>query len=566
MKPWRICRDNEDMKILGISCHYHESAAALIVDGRIVAASAEERFSRNKHDAGFPSGAIAFCLAQANIEAKDLDFVVFYEKPFFKFERNLSLAIEHFPHALGYFVDSMRNALTQKLWIKSEIAAKLDVDGDKVLFVPQHLSHAAASFYPSPFEKAAVLTLDGVGEWTTGTMGTATGNQIHVEKEMRFPHSVGLLYSAFTAYLGFEVNDGEYKVMGMAAYGKPRHVKKIRKLFRQSDDGSFVLDLTYFSFQYSNTRMYTQKFIELFDDCDRFDLSASLQEVVEDVILSIVRALYKRTQCTDLVYGGGVALNSVINAAILAKTPFKRLFIFPAAGDDGGAVGAALYVYHHVLGHKKRYPLKEMFLGAAYTNRQIEDFLRSHDIKFRKLSDAALLTEVTDALVGGKVIGWFEGREEFGPRALGHRSILADPKKPKMKDIVNSKIKFREEFRPFAPVILEEKVLTYFPDADKLMSPFMLATFHASTKAKYIAAATVHVDGSSRIQTVNRDYRGRYRKVLELFYKTTGRPILLNTSFNLKGEPIVNTPQNAYGTFMRSGIDMLVLENYIVEK
>ena len=554
------------MKILGISCHYHESAAALVIDGKVVAASAEERFSRNKHDAGFPSNAISFCLSRANISTADLDYVVFYEKPFSKFERNLTVAVANFPRSLGYFVDSMRNALTEKLWIKSEIAAKLDIDAAKILFVPQHVSHAAASFYPSPFAKAAVLTLDGVGEWTTGTMGVASGNKIQIQKEMRFPHSVGLLYSAFTAFLGFEVNDGEYKVMGMAAYGKPKHVAKIRKLFRQSEDSGFELDLSYFSFHYSNKRMFTEKFRSLFASCNRFDLAASLQVVVEEVVLNMVRALHKETGLTDLVYGGGVALNSVINAAILAKTPFKRVFIYPAAGDDGGSVGAALYVYHHVLDNKKRYPLKEMFLGDEHSNQAIEVYLRKNNIAYRKVSDTVLYEETTKALIQGKVIGWFEGREEFGPRALGHRSILADPKKPNMKDIVNSKIKFREEFRPFAPVILSTKVRTYFPDADGLMSPFMLATFSASLQAKRIAAATVHVDGSSRIQTVSKDYRGRYRKVLELFYKKTGRPILLNTSFNLKGEPIVNTPQNAYNTFMRSGIDILVLENYIVEK
>lgn len=554
------------MKILGISCHYHESAAALVVDGKIVAASAEERFSRNKHDAGFPSAAIQFCLDRAGVTSADLDYVVFYEKPFRKFERNLTMSLEAFPRAMGFFADSMRNALTEKLWIKSEIASKLDIDATKILFVPQHLSHAAASFYPSPFERAAVLTLDGVGEWTTGTIGHAQGNRISITSEMRFPHSVGLLYSAFTAYLGFEVNDGEYKVMGMAAYGKPTYVAKIRRLFQQGQDGSLELDLSYFSFHYSSKRMFTQKFISLFVGCDRFDLAASLQQVVEEIVLTIARALYKETKCSDLVYGGGVALNSVINAAILSKTPFKRMFIFPAAGDDGGAVGAALYVYHHVLGYKKRYPLSNVFLGDEHANADIEKFLRTQHITYRRVPDAKLLEYVSDALVRGKVIGWFEGREEFGPRALGHRSILADPKKPEMKDIVNSKIKFREEFRPFAPVILAEKVGPYFPDADRLMSPFMLATFHASSKAKRIAAATVHVDGSSRIQIVEKGYKGRYRSVLELFYKKTGRPILLNTSFNLKGEPIVNTPKNAYDTFMKSGIDILVLENCIVEK
>lgn len=514
------------MKILGISCHYHEAAAALIIDGKVMAAGEEERFSRKKHDAGFPVLAIDFCLSRAGIAAKDLDYVVFYEKPFRKFERNIVISSRYFPTALTFFVDSIRNSLTEKLWIKSEILTRLGIASEKILFVPQHLSHAAASFYPSPFEKAAVMTLDGVGEWTTGALGTAGGHRITMDSELRFPHSVGLLYSAFTAFLGFEVNDGEYKVMGMAGYGRPKHVNKIRKLYTQFPDGSIQLHLKYFSFHTSNKRMYTDLFIELFSGLDRFDLAASIQQVIEEMIVTMANHLYEKTKLSNLVYGGGVALNSVVNALLLKKTPFKQVFIFPAAGDDGAAVGAALYVYHHVLGHKKRQALGDVFWGREYSRASIETFLKDTHVTYKKMSDKLLLEYITAQLKAGKVVGWFEGRAEFGPRALGHRSILADPKNPKMKDIVNSKIKFREEFRPFAPVILEEHTTTYYPDGKTLMSPYMLATFDASSRAKRAAAATVHVDGTSRIQTVGKKYPGRYRKLLEQFYKKQEDPYL----------------------------------------
>ncbi len=554
------------MTILGISCHYHESAAALLVDGKIVAAAAEERFTRIKHDPGFPHKPITFCFEQARVTPSELDWVVFYEKPFRKFERNLLISLQYTPYSLSFFVDSMRNMLTEKLWIKSMIASSVGIDSSKILFVPQHLSHAAASYYPSPFSRAAVLTLDGVGEWTTGTMGVARDNRIILDKELRFPHSVGLLYAAFTAYLGFAVNDGEYKVMGMAGYGSPKHADRVKKLYKQFADGSIVLNLDYFAFHRSSRSMYSKKFRKLFDGLDRFDIAASIQKVTEEIILTIARVLHRETKEKNLVYGGGVALNSVVNAAIRKKTPFTNVFIFPAAGDDGGAVGAALYVYHHVLGNKKRVALKDVFLGPQYTGEEIEEFLTKKHVRYTKMNDSSLFRVVVQALTAGKVVGWFEGRAEFGPRALGHRSILADPKDPGMKDIVNQKIKFREEFRPFAPVILAEQAKRYFPGADLLMSPYMLATYAASPAAKKIAGATVHIDGTSRIQTVDKDYPGRYRKLLEAFYKKTGRPILLNTSFNLKGEPIVNSPQDAYDTFIRSSIDVLVLEQYVILK
>ncbi len=554
------------MNILGISCHYHEAAVSLVRDGKVIAASEEERFTRKKHDAEFPASAIRFCLRQGRIGVRDLDYVVFYEKPMRKFERSLTVSLAYAPWSRSWFVESMRSELTEKLWIKSTIASRLGISPDRVLFVPQHLSHAAASFYPSPFERAAYLTLDAVGEWTTGSWGTAQGNRLYPVAEMRFPHSVGLLYSAFTAFLGFEVNDGEYKVMGLSGYGKPRYVSKVKKTFRQYPDGSLALDLNYFLFHKSTKAMYSDLFAREFSGCDRFDLAASIQHVTEEIILTMMNVLAKKTGETNLVYGGGVALNSVVNGLVTKKTPFKRLFIFPAAGDDGASVGAALYAYHHVLGNKKRYSLKDIFWGEEFTGAEIEEFLKKEDVRYKRYNDYNLYNFVTGELIKGKVIGWFEGRAEFGPRALGHRSILADPIRPAMKDIVNKKIKFREEFRPFAPVVMAEKARVYYEITESNLSPYMLGTFQTKPVGKKIAAATTHVDGTSRIQTVEKDYPGRYRKLLEVFYQKTRRPVLLNTSFNLKGEPIVNSPQDAYKTFMRSRLDVLVLGNFVILK
>lgn len=550
------------MYILGISCFYHEAAAALIKDGKIIAASAEERFSRIKHDYSFPQNAINFCLEYGGIRAKQLDFVVFYEKPFIKFERNLTISLRHFPNSVSFFVDFMRNFLTEKLWVKSIIAQKLKIDPDKILFVPHHLSHAAASFYPSPFKQAAFLTLDGVGEWTTGSWGVASGNKLYPMGEMKFPNSVGLLYSTFTAFLGFEVNDGEYKVMGMAGYGKPKYADKVKKLYQQNKDGSIKLNLDYFAFHRSSKTMYSDRFVREFGDVReerKFDLAASLQKCTEEIVLNMLNYIHKQTGMDSLAYGGGVALNSVLNGKITLKTPFKDLFIFPAAGDDGGAVGCGLYVYHHVLGNRKRFSLNDVFLGS-FGN------LGKWERLGRRMDKRGLVEYVAGKLTEGKVVGWFEGRSEFGPRALGHRSILADPRNPKMKDIVNSKIKFREEFRPFAPAVLAEYTEDYFQGISGNLGKFMLGTFKATLKAKKLAPAIVHVDGTSRAQIVDKNYSGRLRRVLELFFRKTAVPILLNTSFNLKGQPIVNSPQDAYKTFIKCGLDILILENYIIEK
>lgn len=567
------------MIILGISCFYHESAAALIKDGKIVTASAEERFSRIKHDFSFPQNAIDFCLKFAGTSKEDLDFVVFYEKPFIKFERNLITSLKYFPNSLSLFVDSMRNFLVEKLWIKSIIADKMKVDPEKILFVPHHISHAAASFYPSPFVNAAFLTLDGVGEWTTGSWGVGNKNKIHPMGEMKFPNSVGLLYSTFTAFLGFEVNDGEYKVMGMAGYGRPKYTSKVKKLYTQFKDGSIKLNLEYFSFHSSSKRMYSDKFVREFRGLggrEKFNLAASLQKCTEDIVFNMLNFIYKQTKQKNLVYGGGVALNSVLNAKITQETPFQDIFIFPAAGDDGGAVGAALYVYHHVLGNKKRYQLSDVFLGKEY---RISNFkflipnefnknskLKTKNFNIKRMSNGKLVDYIADKLSEGKVVGWFEGRAEFGPRALGARSILAHPRDPKMKDLVNSKIKFREEFRPFAPIVLEEYASEYFENVNKNLAKFMLGTFKTKPKTKRVAPAIVHTDGTSRVQIVCKNYPNSLRRLLEVFYRKTGVPILLNTSFNLKGEAIVNSPQDAFKTFMSSGLDILVIEDCVIEK
>lgn len=555
------------MNILGISCHYHESAAALVRDGRISAAAAEERFTRIKHDPSFPSCAIQFCIEDSGLSPDAIDYVAFYEKPLVAFERTLTISMREFPWSGTFFVRGMKNAFAEKLWIKSIIMDKLGIPGDRILFIPQHLSHAAASFYPSPFKTAAYLTLDAVGEWSTGSWGTASANKIYPQKELRFPHSVGLLYSAFTRALGFEVNDGEFKVMGMAAYGKPIYAQRIKRLYRQFADGSIELDLSYFSFHQSSSRMYTRKFEELFADCSRFDLGASIQAVAEEIILNMARAIQKQTGEKNLVFGGGVALNSVVNGMLTKKTGFRSVFIFPAAGDDGAAAGAALYVHHHILGNTKRYQLDSMFVGPSYSDTEITSALKRNKLKFSKMSDRNLLAFCNTQLVRGKAIGWFEGRAEYGPRALGHRSILADPRKSEMKDIVNEKIKFREEFRPFAPVVLKKFSQKLFHVTAPLLSPFMLGTFRASLAAQRIAPAVVHDDRTSRIQIVDtKTYPGRYAKLVQAFYAKTRVPVLLNTSFNVKGEPIVNSPEDAIHTFVHSGLDVLILENYVCIK
>jgi carbamoyltransferase len=591
------------MYILGISCFYHDSAAALLRDGDLVAATEEERFSRIKHDSGFPDRSIAYCFEEAGITARDLDYVVFYEKPFQKFERILMTSFQGFPRSWRMFGGAMINWFGDKLWMKTILKEKLGIEERKILFEDHHLSHAASAFYPSPFDEAAILTIDGVGEWTTAALGKAKGNEITLLKEIRFPHSLGLLYSAFTAYLGFQVNEGEYKVMGMAPYGKPKYMDRILdKLVKVAKDGSFWLDMDYFSFHYSDEATYNAKFVDLFgpprDSKMHFftsetrfpsyfgekpadfaeqcrlnehyaDIAASIQKVTEEIILKLALDAHAQTGLKKLCMAGGCALNSVANGRILNETPFEDLFIQPAAGDSGAALGAALHVHHALLGRPRKFTLEHAYWGKKYGEGEIQSFLEGQNIKYERFADDnKLLDRVVEDLVAGKVVGWYQGRFEWGPRALGNRSILADPRSELMKDTVNIKIKFREPFRPFAPVILEQNTDEYFIGRNTVRqypSRYMLLVLPLKEDKKDSIKAVNHM-GTGRLQTIREEWNPRYYRVVEKFGQATGVPVLLNTSFNLRGEPIVATPANAYSTFSKSGIDVLILENYMVRK
>ncbi len=590
------------MYVLGISCFYHDSAAALIKDGDLVAAAEEERFSRIKHDAGFPVKAIQFCMEQAGITEKDLTYVVFYEKPFHKFERILMSSMQMFPRSWKVFSEAMITWLGDKLWIKSIIKDKVGIGDERIFFGEHHLSHAASAFYPSPFKDAAFLTVDGVGEWATATMGIGSGTEISVKNEIKFPHSLGLLYSAFTAFLGFRVNNGEYKVMGMAPYGKPRYVDKIYShLINLAEDGSFRINMDYFSYHYSDKKTFNSKFVNLFGEprepeshfftsgtrypsyfgekpanfnelCRKnehyADIAASIQRVTEEVLLKLVNSLYKETGLKRLCLAGGVALNSVANGRIIRESPFEEIFIQPAAGDGGGALGAALYLYHGLLGKPRNFILEHSYWGKAYSEKEIKKFLDDNHCSYEYYSEEKeLVDRITDDLVNGKVVALFQGRFEWGPRALGNRSILADPRSEKMKDTVNTKIKFREPFRPFAPVILEEKADQYFEERVSHHFParYMLFVFPFREKKAGTINAVNHM-GTGRIQTIRKEWNPKYYKIVKSFEEATGVPVLLNTSFNLRGEPIVNTPSNAYNTYINSGIDVLVMENFMIRK
>jgi carbamoyltransferase len=591
------------MNILGISCYYHDAAAALLRDGELVAAAEEERFTRIKHDFDFPKNAIQYCLAAGGIAGEDLDYVVFFEKPFRKLDRILMNVLQTYPQSWKIFRESMITWMLDKLWVSSTIESELGIPKEKVLFCEHHLSHAASAFLCSPFEEAAILTVDGVGEWVTGTWGVGRGTDIRLTKQTLYPHSLGLLYSAFTAFLGFEVNEGEYKVMGMAPYGQPRYVDKVWKVVQQNPDGSFSLDMDYFSFHKSTTRTYSRRFVELFGEprppkmcfytevsgfpkyfgeppanykemCKKnqyyADIAASIQRVTEELLLGMAREVHKQTGLKRLCIAGGVGLNSVANSRILRETPFEELFIQPAAGDGGGALGAALWAYNTLLGKPRSFRMTNAYWGRSYSGGEISDFLESNHIAYRKFdNDDELLDLVVDRLTSGKVIGWYQGRFEWGPRALGNRSILADPRNPEMKDIVNSKIKFREPYRPFAPSVLAECTEVYFDLPGAIHhnpARYMLYVVPVKPSKQSVLPAITHVDGTGRLQTVFRDQSPRYYSLIERFAQNTGVPVLLNTSFNLKGEPIVTTPANAFSTFSKSEMDCLVLENFLVEK
>lgn len=569
------------MYILGLSCYYHDSAAVLIHDGKIIAAAEEERLSRKKHDASFPKNAIDFCLREANITNRDIDYAVFYEKPLRKFHRILLSSLSTYPRSYAVFREAMLTWLTKKLWIKDEIASYLSCPTEKILFSEHHASHAASCFYPSPFHESAILTVDGVGEWATAVYGMGAGNKIKLLGELRYPQSLGLLYSAFTAFLGSEINEGEWKVMGLSPYGKPRFTEKILKMVKRYKDGSFTLDFSYFSFHYSETCSYSKKFIELFGPpvlpadshlaSERSaDIAASIQQVTEELLLSMVRYVRKVTQCENLCLAGGVALNSVANYRILKEGGFKNIYIQPAAGDSGGALGAALFVQHHVLGEKKRSQMTHTYLGQGYSQNEITSFLKNERIPFTHFSKSKLVSYLASQISEGEVVGFFQGRFEWGPRALGNRSILADGRNPKMKDIINSKVKFRESFRPFAPSVLASQAHLVFDLPKDIRShlPLRFMQYVVPVKKEWRkkVPAITHQDNSARPQLVFGDENPLYYALLLAFYKKTKVPLLLNTSFNLRGEPIVATPADAFSTFQRSGIDILVLGNCVVEK
>ncbi len=591
------------MRILGISCFYHDAAAALIVDGQLVAAAEEERFSRKKHDSEFPRLAIRYCLETAGITAQDLDYVVFYEKPFVKFERILTTALQAVPKSWKVFGDAMTTWLLDKLWVKNLIRQDLGIPASRILFSEHHLSHASSAFLCSPFEDAAILTIDGVGEWATATFGVGKGNEVKLLREVRFPHSVGLLYSAFTAFLGFEVNEGEYKVMGMAPYGTPRYVDKVHKLIHLDADGSFWLNMDYFCFHHSSTQTYNRKFTDLFgeprDPSWHFftessgypsyfepkpgnytelatknqyyaDIAASIQRVTEEIVLNMVRGLHRETGLDRLCLAGGVALNSVANGRVIRETPIREVFIQPAAGDGGGALGAALYAYHIALGQPRRFVMRHAYWGQEFGQAEVNDFARGCGMAYQSYSNEDdLLDAVVEELRAGHVVGWSQGRFEWGPRALGSRSIIADPRRTDMKEIVNVKIKFREPFRPFAPSVLAECAERYFalPEAPRhYPARFMLYVVDVKDGQDAVLPAITHVDGTARLQTVHKTESPLYHRLIERFGQATGVPVILNTSFNLKGEPIVTTPANAFSTFSRSGMDTLVMGNCVIRK
>ena len=591
------------MRVLGISAYYHDSAAALIQDGVIVAAAQEERFTRKKHDASFPVHALQYCLSAAGVGLGDIDRVVFYDKPFLKFERLVETYLAFAPRGFRSFRMSIPLWLREKLFLKDLLAKELKkLDAEKswngeLLFSEHHLSHAASAFFPSPFEEAVVLTMDGVGEWATTSVAIGRGKSLEVIKEIHFPHSVGLLYSAFTYYTGFKVNSGEYKVMGLAPYGEPKYVDKIFKhLIDVKPDGSFRLDISYFDYCTGLT-MTNAKFDALFGGPPRkagemltqhhMDLAASLQAATEEIVLRLTRALRKETGIKNLCLAGGVALNCVANGKVLRDGQFDKIYVQPAAGDAGGALGAALVGYHMQLGRDRPVngdAMQGSYLGPMFAQDDIEARLTASGAKFESLDDESLVEACATALSEGKALGWFQGRMEFGPRALGNRSIIGDPRSPTMQKTLNLKVKYRESFRPFAPSVLRERVADWFElDGD---SPYMLLVADVVKSRRRAMTdeenklfgidklnvprsdipAVTHVDYSARIQTVDRATNRQYHDLLSAFERQTGCPVLVNTSFNVRGEPIVGTPEDAFRCFMGTELDVLAVGNCLLRK
>jgi carbamoyltransferase len=559
--------------VLGLSCFYHDSAAALLRDGEVVAACQEERLSRKKHDSGFPSRAVRYVLKEGGITPEQLDAVGFYDKPLLKFERMLSTYIATFPRSFNSFRTAIPVWLHEKLWVPAVIRKELRPYKGPILFAEHHMSHAASAFLVSPFEESAILTVDGVGEWATASFGVGRGTDITLFKEIRFPHSLGLLYSAFTYYLGFKVNSAEYKVMGLAPYGRPVHYDRIMKeMVSLNDDGSFKLNMKYFSYDYG-LRMTNGAFSEFFGGPPRqpetwmtereFDIAASIQKVCEEIVLRMTRYIHRETGLGNLCMAGGVALNCVANGRVVRETPFKNLFVQPAAGDAGGAVGVAHYLYNTIEKQPRGKPWTHAYLGPAYPDAEIASYLDGAGARYRTLGGRELVDTTARLISEGNVVGWFQGRMEFGPRALGGRSILADPRDPKMRDTLNMKIKFREGFRPFAPSVLADKASQWFEiDCD---SPYMLLVAQVREGKRCIPSVT-HVDNSARLQTVTREESPLYYDLIAAFEKLTGVPVIINTSFNVRGEPIVCTPHDAYLCFMRTNMDHLVLGHHVLDK
>ena len=564
---------------LGISCYYHDSAAALLKDGHVIAAVEEERFSRKKYDDDFPEIAIEWCLKEARISPSDIQSVAFYDKPVLKFERLLDNYISVAPRGIYSFLDTIPKWLHKRLWIKNEIEKSLKGFKGEIIFPEHHLSHAAHTYYTSTFEESAILTVDGVGEWSTASFGYAKNNSIKLTNDIRWPHSLGLFYSAFTYFLGFKVNEGEYKLMGLASYGKPKYYDLIlNNLIDVKEDGSIHLDMKYFAFTYDKV-MTNTRFSKLFGIEPRkkdekieqihFDIGASAQKVLEDILLKMANHVYEKTKMKNLCLGGGVALNGVANYRLFKEAPFDNLHIPPSPGDAGSAVGCAQYLYY--IYHKNQRVIEKdqskviaenIYVGPTYTNDVIQTFLDTNKIKYEKLDSEKLLKQTAQLISDGNIVGWYQGKMEWGPRALGCRSILADPRKSEMKDILNEKIKHRESFRPFAPSILEEYVSEYF-EID-CISPYMIMVVPVK-KPSEIPAVT-HVDGTSRLQTVNHKANSLYYDLINEFYKITGIPVIINTSMNVMGEPIVNTPEQAYQMIVKTDMDYLVMGNYLVKK
>jgi len=568
-----------NLYILGISCYYHDSAAALLKDGKVVAAVEEERFSREKNDDGFPGLAIDYCMNEAGISGNDLTCIAFYDKAVLKFERLLDNYISLAPRGLGSFINVIPKWLHKRLWIKEEIKKHFGGYKGKIYFPEHHLSHAAYTYYTSPFDQSAILTVDGVGEWTTTSFGYAKDTRIKLTHDIRWPHSLGMLYSAFTYYLGFKVNEGEYKLMGLSSYGKPKFYDLIMKeLVDVKDDGSLRLNMKYFAFTWDKV-MINSKFEDLFGIPRRtkdakteqihYDIGASAQLVLEDILLKMARHVHKKTNMKNLCLGGGVALNGVANYRILKEGPFEQIHIPPSPGDGGSAIGCAAFAYYSILNNERiietdpaNMVSNSVYLGPQYSNDEIKSFLETNNIPYQKYETQELLERTVKLISEQNIVGWFQGRVEWGPRALGNRSILADPRNAKMKDILNEKIKHRESFRPFAPSILEEYESEYF-DLE-IPSPYMLLV--SKVKKPEAIPAVTHVDGTGRLQTVSRKTNSLYYDLINEFFKLTGVPVIVNTSMNVMGEPIVNTPEQAYAMLVKTDMDYLVMGNYLIPR